>query len=362
MENKEIWNKIVEQYQKNYYNEEYKLQQLWMNIFGQYLHYNSLDSEICSTKSIRIGSSAKLIPDIIIQKDQKDFAIIELKKSTYNSCDNYRTQLFSYLKQLKLPIGVLITNKIELFVYDYTKDDNEQQSIEIDFVKDNIMGEQFVDLFLKEHLSLDSIRKAVNNKKLEKKDIEEITSITNEKLIKDLLTDYYYKQGYNKIAIDKYLSDTNINISRKIKINANVCDPTRYTTPTIHRYQQTGINRLDDYMSKNDAIWLCHKNKISLSQNITFANFSVVTYTYPANVQPSFLTSEWMLLLNDNVNKELHVLKIPAFAFRRENFSIRDDKGTLVLAINKSFEDIHPQQHIINNLYKYKIHTINYSE
>ena len=322
MNKSEIWNKIVKIFKENYYSEEYKLQDLWLKIFEQYFHYNSLDDEICTKKLIHLGSTNRLIPDIILKKDNKDYAIVELKTQNFNSCEKFRLQLFSYLKQLKVSIGVLITNKIELFVYDYSKDDNEQQSIEIDFNTNNSLGEEFVDLFEKSNIDIEKIKNFINNNCENEYIFEKLSNKTNEKLIKDVLLSYYLSQGYNESAIQNFLNKTKIDVRH---ITTEVVPPKPGPGPTP--------------LPKPEAIRICKKNNVSLSDCITFASLDSEFGKYRANTNLKYLRHNWTILLNDGFHKKLHILKIPANAFTQNDFYIRRDKNLIVLHIDKNFED-----------------------
>ena len=212
MENIDIWNKIVSLYNENYTKEEYVLQKLWEKIFEQYFHYNSLENEIDTQRKIYLGSTERVIPDIILKKEGKDFVIVELKKSNINFNEKHEGQLFSYLKQLKTSIGILITNKINLYLYDYTKEDYEQQCVEINFTKDNGLGEKFVELFNKNNLDSKTIRDFVESNYKIKDDLLKIKSITTESFMKEILTDYYKKSGFSDFAIDEFVKSVNISI------------------------------------------------------------------------------------------------------------------------------------------------------
>lgn len=362
----EIWNKIVSLYNDNYNEEEYKLQDLWMKIFEQYFHYNSLDDEIISKKTIHLGSTDRIIPDIVLSKDKKDFAIIELKKSCLPYDEKYKEQLFSYLKQLKVTIGILITNKIELFLYDYEKSDNEQKSIEIDFIKDNNLGEKLIELLDKNKLDIEQIRDFAESNSKIKEDLLKIKELTNEDFVKDILLDYYKKNGFNELSVDNYINSIHINIKYKKDDNKEIKQTANIRTVTVSSYGKTNIDNVKNFSSfsldRNEAIRLCYNHNIDLSGFITFANLSSSNGKYPANVKLSCLYSDWIILLNDSYRKKLHILKIPANTFTQNDFYIRTDKNLIVLGIDNNFVDSHPQQNKLNRFFEYKIATIDYSE
>lgn len=360
MSNIDKWNKIVLQYQNNYSQEEYKLQSLWEKIFEQYLHYYSLDNEIETHRTIRLGSSDRVVPDIILKKDNKDLIVVELKKSNINFNENYVHQLFSYLKQLKVSVGILITNKIHLFLYDYTKDDICQKSVEIEFIENNSLGEKFVDLFEKNNLDLNLIKNFIINNYKNQEDFFKIKSLTNEKFIKDILTEHYAKCGFNEIAIENFIKSINItikNINEKVnKLNNLINENTNKVYP-LKQLQKLKSYNLD----KNEALMILQKNDISISNHVTFANLNTPNGKYSANVNLKYLNYDWTIILNDGYNEKIHIFKIPANTFISNNFYIRTDKNLIVLTIDTDFIDTHIQQGVENRLFEYKIGSIDYS-
>lgn len=136
MTNIEKWNEIVKLYNNNYDRKEEFIQKLWESIFPEYFDYSRLKNEINTHRSIRLGSTERIIPDIILRKDNKDLFVVELKQFNTQLNYQYERQLFSYLKQIKCNIGILICNKIYIYDYDYTKEDSEQDKYEITFEND----------------------------------------------------------------------------------------------------------------------------------------------------------------------------------------------------------------------------------
>lgn len=355
---KEIWNKICKLHNDNYAKPEYVIQRLWEDIFKQYLQYNSLENEITTKLMVHLGSSDRLIPDIILRKHNKDLVVVELKRGDFESNGRFRQQLFSYLKQLKVSVGILITNKIEVFAYDYAKDDMEQKSVAIEFTLDNPMGEEFVTLFNKSALELQAISNFVENRYKMKEDLAKIKVLTDEGLVKKLLLAHFKNQHFEESAIYEFLNGVTINIVEKQK----TITPIVPKTPLSGR-QKLLATPIEKGFSKNDAVILCQNNGVALSRCVTFANLSGINGKYPANVNLSYLADEWTILLNDSFRKKLHILKIPANTFTSKDFTIRRDKNLIVLHIeHQSFVDSHPQERVYNELSQYKVKTIDYSQ
>lgn len=356
----EIWNKIVSLYKENFGNEEYQLQTLWENIFKEYLNYSSLNKEIETKRTIHLGSSDRVIPDIILRKDNRDVIVVELKKSNISFVEKYKLQLFSYLKQIKVNIGVIISNKIYLFLYDYLKEDTKQKCVEIDFIENSLVGEKFVNLLTKNNLNLELIKKFILNNEKIKDEIIEIKKTINETYLKNILKNYLLNNGYNDVSVDDYLTEVEITIKEKNLQNYTSIGLIKEINDIkpISSFGKSNSYNLD----KNEAIRICQKNNVPISNYITFANLSNINGKYPANVNLSYLNYEWTILLNDGFHKKLHILTIPANTFNQNDFYIRKDKNLIVLGIDNDFVDYHPQQNIINRLFEYKAKTLEYED
>lgn len=121
MNSQEKWNYIVKSYKQNYTKPESEVQRSWEDIFSEFFDYKKLCGEIVTQTYIQLGSRTALIPDIVLKKDKEMLADVELKRHTLSIDEHYEKQLISYLKQLNLSIGVIICNKIYLYVFSYQR-------------------------------------------------------------------------------------------------------------------------------------------------------------------------------------------------------------------------------------------------
>lgn len=162
---KEIWNILVEYYNNNKKSQEREIQLLLENYFCQYLGYCDNYGAVDSLFSLQIGSLQKIIPDIILKKNTKSVAIIEMKRFNLDFRSAFEKQLFSYLKELKLSIGLLVCNQIYLYSYEYFVDDSEQEKVIIPFEKDNELGIRLVELLSCENFDVNAIKTFVTTNK-----------------------------------------------------------------------------------------------------------------------------------------------------------------------------------------------------
>lgn len=111
--------------------------------------------------SFQLGSTKNsLRPDFLIKSNstgQKLF-VVEIKKPKVPLSEQNQIQLSTYMRQFKLPFGILIGLEIQVF-YDGPLNAQENAMLigRIKFAKDSKDGEQFVSLFSKDSFSLEAL-------------------------------------------------------------------------------------------------------------------------------------------------------------------------------------------------------------
>ncbi len=143
------------------------------NILG----WESTDEEnIQSQVSIQMGSTKKCM-DIIIRKNDKPLFVIEVKKPSLTFDHSHRDQLKSYMRQLKLSIGILIGSKIQVF---YDTDSDFILIDDIAFIEDSEKGLNFIKTFSKENYSEENIQNYIHEKEKQLKEKQHIKKLKNE--------------------------------------------------------------------------------------------------------------------------------------------------------------------------------------
>ena len=158
MNYREIWNEIVGEYNKNRNAKEEIIQNSWELLLKFLFGYSKED--IDAQRSIKMGATERGEPDIIVRKDGKDAFVIELKRHTLH---DGREQLFSYLNQLKMNIGIVVCDALYLYDYDFTKKDIYRE-LEIPFERGNPDGEAFTELFSRENFDAEKDAKFIRRR------------------------------------------------------------------------------------------------------------------------------------------------------------------------------------------------------
>lgn len=160
----EKWNLIVSLMQEHRFDKEDKIQELWQSIFADanFFGYSQFGGEIDSQRQMPIGSRERTIPDIIIRDsvNNRDLFVVELKQHNLPFQKKYMEQLFSYMRLLRLSIGVLVCDEIYLY---YLDNNDVQKVIAIPFEYDENDGKCFVELFIKGNFDQYKVRDFIAN-------------------------------------------------------------------------------------------------------------------------------------------------------------------------------------------------------
>lgn len=112
--------------------------------------------EIIHKQSLRIGNRNRMEPDILVARDDEYQFVIEVKRPGNTQAKEEITQLESYMRQLKLDVGIYIGEHIEIF-YDKPNASHVVSVFRLDLDLEEKRGARFVELFSKEGFSKDEI-------------------------------------------------------------------------------------------------------------------------------------------------------------------------------------------------------------
>ena len=144
------WNQFVyllcEAKKKNVEENDYhSLIEQQLQLLGWFL----FNREICHKPSIHIGNSNHIQPDILIKKDGEEEFVIEVKRPSHKLVKKDVEQLQSYMRQLKLSVGIYIGEHIEVF-YDMAGSKDAVSVLRIPLELNSNEGTLFIDQFSKD--------------------------------------------------------------------------------------------------------------------------------------------------------------------------------------------------------------------
>lgn len=205
------WNEIVSEYNDNLNCKEEIVQKTWEVLFKLCFGYSKPD--IDSQRSVKMGVMTKRA-DIVVKNGGEDLFIVELKR---HALHEGQEQLFSYLNQLKVDLGVLVCDNLYVYDYDFTAKTDAYSVLEIPFAKDDSNGARFVELFSKENFDKQKIKDFINEGNAKKQAESDMKNELSSDLAARLLKDYFAKKypTVEKAQIEKILAGYNVSVSKK---------------------------------------------------------------------------------------------------------------------------------------------------
>lgn len=191
------------------------------------LGWSEFNNEIVVRESIQLGSSNRISPDLVLKsKELGNLFVVEVKKPSIE-IDNFsfKGQLSSYMGIMRVELGILIGNKIQIYLENKFSNENSIILIdEIEFNRDNEKGLNFVKLFSKNNFNKQDIENYTQNKIQTLKDTENFKSLKNImlsenyriKIIDILKTELL--NDYDEKIIDKAFNLLELKIEDKNKI------------------------------------------------------------------------------------------------------------------------------------------------
>ncbi len=192
------------------------------------LGWSQFNNEIVVRESIQLGASNRISPDLVLKtKEKGNLFIIEVKKPSVEIENSiFQSQLSSYMGIMRLELGILIGNKIQLYLDGKIFNKNGIVLIdEIEFKRDSEKGLKFVQLFNKENYNEENIKNHAQEKIQQLKEIENFEKLKNDLfssgIYSNKLTDFLkaeLSKEYGAKIIEKIFKILEVKIENKNKI------------------------------------------------------------------------------------------------------------------------------------------------
>lgn len=189
----------------------------------KFLGWRSSNKTMQSQVTINIGHKNSIRPDIILYKDGIPVLPIEIKRPN-NICNiKQESQLMSYMRQLRLNIGLFIGENIQLY-YDNPNDfDNPVSVFKVEFREDDANGDIFCEMLSYgkfDIISLEDFCKERYNQIIARNNLQQrlnefLFSGNATKNIITLIKEKFTKEGFEDDVLNAELSKLDINVNRK---------------------------------------------------------------------------------------------------------------------------------------------------
>lgn len=283
--------------------------------------------EIIHRQSLRIGNRNRMEPDILIARDGEYQFVIEVKRPNHTQQNDDINQLESYMRQLKLDVGIYMGEYIEVF-YDKPNTNHVVSVFKLAIDLEEKRGAHFVEKFSKETFTKDGIvefcearieemeRQASLNKIREGLIADAQTQIT------ESLTPYLmekYGNVFSETDIKGMLSQLTFSASQ---VNASIpivrkdtpAEPVK-TSPEDNTkkrvYDHTGYSlEGGEFLGKNKFVYAVVSTYVRQHPGATFAEIQRV---FPPELQGSFGVVQTMDYIRERNFKGRRYFKEPEF-------------------------------------------------
>ena len=245
-------------------------------------------NEIIHKQSLRIGNRNRMEPDILIARDGEYQFVIEVKRPGNRQIKEEITQLESYMRQLRLCVGIYIGEHIEVF-YDKPNTNHVVPVFKLAIDLDEKRGARFVEMFSKEGFSKEGI---VNFCEERLQEIQRQASLNKikESLIADAQTQISeslrpylmdkYGNAFSEEEIKGMLSQLRFTVS-----SSNVNQTQATSVPTTSSVPQTKSVR-------QDRIIKCHLTRNADAHGLFNIDNQSLTVLKGSEVNPKHLTAK----------------------------------------------------------------------
>lgn len=301
---------MVDDYRENRNSEEAKVQESWEELLGDsgIFGYSKRNREVRPQFSARIGSKDRVIPDIVVEKNGEKRFVVELKRYSSPFDNGIEEQLLSYLKLFHCPVGVLVCEKLFVYLYDFAS--NSYKSVGIPFEKDSSNGIAFVELFSKAGFDFEKIKAFVEREFQRSKDRETIRSeLKKPEVVERAVREYFERENFPKDVVAQVLGEFHFDCREKS--NGSVASPENVSykvTDSPAKNPGTNQSKNSGGIGKFSAKSMAQRKGFPITSDYSYAHNTGKFWSNPA---PKLLEKDWWMILDDDSEKRLHVFFVP---------------------------------------------------
>ena len=246
-------------------------------------HTEQISEQYC----LHLGSTERLVPDILVTKDIQNKFIIEVKKPSLVKTQRDIDQLTSYMKQLETPIGIYWGKEVEVYFKNLGDGSQPFRLMTLHFNLSDNNGEEFVRLFSEAAFSITTISEFKSHQ--ESKIVFEtnvaclVETITSSKFHDDLIqliVSHFIEKGIDSKVITTALDQIQISTYKK-STPYEINEPTPIKDNPVHNVPHRGRKGNNQGVAQRYAYNLVKQiidNNPSLTFRQLFAIFGKKNY------------------------------------------------------------------------------------
>ncbi len=185
----------------------------------KFLGWKSVNKTMQSQVTINIGNNKSIRPDIVLYKNEVPVLPIEIKRPSNTCSAKQQSQLKSYMRQLRLNVGLYIGENIQLY-YDNPGDVNPICVLKVEFRQDDTNGEILCDLLYYPKFDIKNLEdfckerynQIIARNNLQQR-LDEFFSPNNAvKNVRALIKEKFIKEGYEEDVLDDELQKLSLSV------------------------------------------------------------------------------------------------------------------------------------------------------
>ncbi len=211
--------------------------------------------QIEEQKTLIMGCSERLIPDIVVSSDDCAQFVVEVKKPDLIRTQKDIEQLTSYMKQLETPVGIYVGKNLEVY-YKTIGDGTEPILVlSLSFDQNEPSGEDFVKLFSAQNFSSANILAYIEKQNASERFYQNVTTLTNTitstvfcDILSEYIVEFFEPESYSLDEIKTALSQLEIVIRKREEEKPDI--PNVHSKDSLSRAR---IQRSGSYRNKGIA-------------------------------------------------------------------------------------------------------------
>lgn len=217
------WQKIISNFLRHIPYSEKEYQERIVSILVS-IGLGWEDESINQQLSLNLGSTKRVVPDIVLSKNGRPVIIIEVKPNHHRQQERDILQLTSYMKQLEINIGIYFGEKVEVYYKELGANNSPIKLLELQLIANDSKWEQFVAMFSNGLFNIENIKVLYKEAlKLEEENLK-VSKLTSElispcgvQLVEDAIRNHFLRLGVELPLINKVIAKLNIQIRPQVE-------------------------------------------------------------------------------------------------------------------------------------------------
>lgn len=178
------------------------------------------EDQITEQMSLQLGATERLVPDLLVSKDNNNSFVIEVKKPGHKKTNGDIAQLVSYMKQFETPVGIYWGDELEVYYKTLGDGSDPILLMNLRFKESEEDGSRFIALFSECNFCIDIVREFKQERVAKllfessvKELTAEVTSADFAQEVKSLIKQHLRAKALDQEVIATVMENVSVDIS-----------------------------------------------------------------------------------------------------------------------------------------------------